>query len=227
MSRNFSESLPLFDLVVTTKSYNAVELEELGARHVMFVDNAFEPTVHRPLRPIRSDARDLDVVFVGSWESERASSIQALAESGIDIHVFGSGGWAKTAASSNRIHLHEGLVLDDAYSQVLSRAKIALGFLRKANRDLQTTRSVEIPACGAVLAAERTGEHARLFREDKEAVFFSSEAELVSTVGRLLDDDTERERIALAGLQRIRRGDLSNEAMIRRVIASAENEKRA
>ena len=39
----------LYDLHVTTKTYNARELLDLGARRTLFVDNAYDPSVHRPL----------------------------------------------------------------------------------------------------------------------------------------------------------------------------------
>ena len=48
-SRYFRKALPLYDVVFTTKSYNVRELEELSARRVLFVDNAYDPAVHRPL----------------------------------------------------------------------------------------------------------------------------------------------------------------------------------
>lgn len=39
------------------------------------------------------------------------------------------------------------------------------------NYDLQTTRTMEIPACGSLLMAERTIEHEELFKDEEEAVF--------------------------------------------------------
>ena len=74
--------------------------------------------------------------------------------------------------------------------------------LIKQNRDLQTTRTFEIPACGAFMLAERTDEHLRLFEEGKEAAYFGSEGELLDKVRYYLDHEGERKTIAAAGRKR-------------------------
>jgi spore maturation protein CgeB len=112
-------------------------------------------------------------------------------------------------------------LLGDEYAKGMCAFDINLCFLRKINRDLQTTRSIEIPACGAFMAAERTAEHLALFVEGKEAVFFRSNDELIEKCRYYLDHPEERMRIAAAGRQRCLSAGYSNhdrmKAMLREI----------
>jgi len=104
--------------------------------------------------------------------------------------------------------LHPNLIVEHAplwgedYVSAICSFDINLCFLRKSNRDLQTTRTVEIPACGAFMIAERTDEHLEMFKEGKEAVFFSSNEELVGLVRYYLRNEEARLEIASAGRKR-------------------------
>jgi spore maturation protein CgeB len=104
----------------------------------------------------------------------------------------------------------------DDFARACSAFKINLAFLRKLNRDQQTTRSVEIPACGGFMLAERTPEHLRMFAEGEEAEFFSSVEELAAKCRRYIDDSAARESIARRGHERCIRDDYSNAAHIAR-----------
>lgn len=214
----YLNGLPLYDLFVTTKSYNVKELETAGARAVCFVGNAFEPSIHKPvqLSQAESDKWGCQVCFVGACEAERQRSIEALAKAGVHVGLFGP--WEHLAAKYANVRCHTGFFADEAYAKALCAGKIGLGFLRKVNRDLQTTRSIELPACGVFMLAERTNEHLELFEEGKEAEFFSSDEELLSKVHYYLENDDLRKEIAAAGRWRCLNSGYSNEGRLKTVL---------
>ena len=120
-----------------------------------------------------------DVGFVGMWEKERCESILYLADHGIKVRVFGDKKWGKYINYSPNLTIELRGLYNDDYAKSFKAFKISLCFLRKMNFDQQTTRTVEIPACGGFMMAERTNEHLAMFDENKEAVYFSSNEELL------------------------------------------------
>jgi spore maturation protein CgeB len=116
---------------------------------------------------------------------------------------------------------HELLVIEgrplygDSYAKALCSFDICLGFLCKANRDLQTTRTVEIPACQRFMLAERSAEQSELFEEGNEAEFFESTEELLRKIRFYLAHPEERMRIAAAGRERCLRSGYSNQERLK------------
>ena len=218
-SRRYLADLPLYDLHVTTKSYNVAELKELGARDVLFVGNAYDRHTHCPI-PLTADEKrrwGADVGFVGAFEQARYQMMSALAEAGVQVTVRGPG-WEPYVGQHPNMSIKPGWVLGDDYAKAICATKINLCFLRKINRDLQTQRSVEIPACGGFMLAERTDEHLALFQEGEEAEFFSDEEELISKVRYYLDHEQERAQIAARGRERCLRSGYSNHERLRTVL---------
>jgi hypothetical protein len=109
-------------------------------------------------------------------------------------------------------------------------AKICIGLLSKENRDLHTTRSMEIPSLGNLLCAERTSEHLALYNDGSEAVFWSSAEECAALCHRLLSSETMRRDIALRGQNRALLNNHFNQPMLRAVVdrglASFEGRRR-
>jgi len=135
----------------------------------------------------------------------RARSLSYLAENGIAVRVWGNG-WEAWAARPPGLIIEDRAVVntehDLAYTKSLCATRINLGFLRKLNRDTQTDRTMEIPACGAFMLAERSDDHLRLFEEGREAAFFGSDDELLEKVRYYLGHEDERAAIARAGRQK-------------------------
>ncbi len=199
--------VPLYDVFFTTKSYNCDpgELPAMGARRVVFVDKAYDKHAHRPIELTADDLAQYsaEVGFVGTFEENRAAKMLMLANQGFDVRVWGNG-WRSWSDKHPKLRVENRPVYNDDYVKALCASKINLCFLRKANRDLQTDRTMELPACGAFMLAERTDEHRRLFEEGREAAYFDieSDAELVERVRYYLDHNEERRAVAAAGRRR-------------------------
>lgn len=218
-SSRYLACMNLYDRHVTTKSYNVDELPTLGARDVIFVDNAYEPEFHRPMRLDREDTLRYGarVGFVGTYEEDRAQTMLALARDDVSIRIWGYG-WNRLRESHPNLEIRPEQVGGLEYAKAINATEINLGFLRKAYRDLQTTRSIEIPACGAFMLAERTEEHRRLFVEGEEAEFFATYDELLEKIRFYLEHPKERALVAAAGRQRCLTGGYDNAARLAGVL---------
>ncbi len=212
-SRRFKAGLPEYDLYFTTKSYGVAELQKLGARRSSFIGNAYDPAIHRPVVPTDQQRVEYGGVvgFIGQWEEARSASVCELARAGVPVRVWGSEDWRKCRYRSSFLRLENRPIWGQDYALALCSFDINLCFLRECNRDLQTTRTMEIPACGAFMLAERTDEHLALFEEGKEAEFFANNAELIDKTRYYIAHPAERRAIAEAGRQRCLRSGYSNQ----------------
>jgi glycosyltransferase involved in cell wall biosynthesis len=216
-TKAYCDGLGHYNAVITTKSYNAnpAELPKLGAAKVIVVDKAYDPDRHHPLMFDDDEAvrYGADVGFIGSFEQSRAEDLIYLAEKNIPVRVWGNG-WESFKENVPGLTVERHALVNSGgdlfYTKGICATRINLCFLRKANRDLQTDRSIEIPACGGFMLAEYTDEHARLFDEDKEAVFFRNREELVEKIRYYLDHEEQRAAIAKAGRERCVRDGYAN-----------------
>lgn len=217
-TNNYIECIPIYDYHITTKSYNADELKQLGAKEVIVVDNAYCSRSHKPVLLSQTERLRIggQVGFIGGWEKEREQFMMFLAENDIPIRIWGA--WRQNRNYHPNMRVEGRVAWGDDYARTASAFDINLCFLRKENRDVQTTRSIEIPACGGFMLAERTDEHLSLFEEGKEAEFFDSKEELLSKVNYYLYHEDERKRIALAGFHRCIQGGYSNRERLDKVM---------
>lgn len=218
----YTFGLKYYDLIVTQKSYNVSELKKLGAHEVLFQNKAYSKDIHNPT--ICNKKYNNDVVFVGFPEKERNTSMMYLAKNGIKIDIYGyPNQWKKLNYYHENISIHPESLYGKKYAEALSCAKISLCFLRKINRDLQTSRSIEIPACKGFMLAERTDEHLELFEENKEAVYFSNDDELLEKVRYYLANEQERVEISNNGYVKCLNGEYSYDDRVIEILKKVEN----
>lgn len=221
-SQQYLECIPLYDYIITNKSYIIEDMKRLGAKNLTFVNNSYSEDFHKPYELSETERNELggDVGFIGAWEEERCKSILYLVDHGVKVKVFGDAKWNKYSNYSPNLTIMGRLLKNEDYCKSLHAFRISLCFLRKMNFDKQTTRSVEIPACGGFMMAERTDEHLRLFEENKEAVYFSTNEELLEKCLYYLENEGVRSKIAVAGRERTVASGYSNESMVSKIIYS-------
>jgi hypothetical protein len=218
--RRFLHALDAYDVHFVPREVNIQDYQKRGAKKVVLQIPSwgYDPEIHRP-RTVSDDFRrrfGADIGFVGFFEKARAESIVALAAAGLQVCVIGP--WPSGYVRQGMLYSRHP-VFGASYAECLQCFKITLCFLRKNNRDLYTSRSIEIPACGAFMLAERTSVHQTLFEEGKEAEFFSSPEELQDKARFYLRDDVARERVARAGRLRCERSNYSYDGLMRRRMA--------
>ncbi len=223
-SQNYLDSIHLYDFTFTTKSFIVSDLMKMGAKNVNFVQKMYESKFHHHMSLTEYELESLggDIGFIGAWEKERCESILFLVENGLNVVVYGDGNWNMYKNLYPNLKIKAGVFSED-YPKALQAFKITLCFLRKINNDQQTARTMEIPACGGFMLAERTNEHMSLFQEGKEADFFSSNQELLDKCNYYLANEKERLKIAKAGTLRCKISGYSNEDTIGKLIKIIQN----
>ncbi len=205
-TRRFIDGIPRYDLYATVRRSNLADLAAAGARRTVQIMCGYDPSIHFPESPATPEERGgfgADVVFAGGADRDRYPLLRRLAaEPGIRLRLYG-GYWDRDPVLRP---LHRGFAYGRDYRLAVGGAKIALCLVRKANRDGHVMRTFEIPAMGGFLLADRTEEHRETYAEDREAVFYADETELLDKLRFYLGNDDARMKIAEAGRARITSG---------------------
>ncbi|HWB33651.1 MAG TPA: glycosyltransferase [Acidobacteriaceae bacterium] len=204
--RLYMKDIPHYDLHVVQRDANIGHYKDRGARDVIKIQTAYEPTIHFPPPEGWSDRdRNREVSFIGTPYDRRGEFLTRLwREFGMSVTVSGGLVWKQHLSEEavRGMYRGHGELFRDEYREGIWRSKINLSFLTHANQDEFAHKSFEIAACAGFLLVERSEGHLARFREDEEAVFFDGMEECVEKIRRWLPDEAGRARIAAAGRAR-------------------------
>ncbi len=219
----YRQSLSNYYLNVVVRNENFVEAYDLGANYVTRVYRSADEISHSPRQLSVKDHQDWDsdVLFLGTWFPERGPFLLDLILRGVPLTIRGAN-WHKAPEWSKlKSYWKGGSIKGDDYAKAIQCAKVNLGLLSKENRDLHTTRSLEIPALGGLMCAERTSEHTSMYLEGKEALFWKDAEECTAMCNFALSDEIRRQAIAEAGQQRIKSNGHFNETVLTNILVAA------
>jgi hypothetical protein len=215
-----------YDIHVQQRDVSVQAYLQRGARRVAKVQTAFEPSVHFPPPAGWTDTdRTREISFIGTPYDDRAQFLTDLMRKyGLPVTISGPAIWKKKLEPEilPRIYPREHELYDAEYREGIWRSKINLSFLTHGNQDEYAHKSFEIAACGGFLLAERSAGHGARFKEDEEAVFFSSLPECAEKCRHYLHDEAARTRIAAAGQRRAASCGYDNDSQLRKVMNVVE-----
>jgi spore maturation protein CgeB len=219
---SYRKSVRNYDLVVVVRAENIAEAENYGANKVLRVYRSADEVAHAAI-PMKDDDFQIwksDVLFVGTAFPERGQFMARLLERGVPLSIYGNS-WEKLKEWPllKKAWKKPGTSNDRDYAMAIGSAQICLGLLSKENRDLHTTRTMEIPSMGSLFCAERTGEHSSLYDEGHDAFFWPNADECADICHRLLADKKIITSVADNGHRRFMKNGHQNEKMIRQVFA--------
>lgn len=220
--RLYVRTIPEYDLHVQQRDVSVQEYLRRGARRVVKVQTAFEPTAHFP-PPVGWSDRDRtrEISFIGTPYDDRPRFLTELWHKyNLPVTISGPPIWKRKLDGNvtGALYPEDAEPRDAAYRERIWRSKINLSFLTHGNQDEYAHKSFEIAACGGFLLAERSAGHSTRFKEDEEAVFFSGIEECVEKVRRYLPDEMARTRIAQAGQRRAVECGYDNDSQLTKVL---------
>ncbi|SCY90399.1 CgeB family protein [Desulfoluna spongiiphila] len=206
--RHFLKAIPVYDLMLAYRHHNLDDFKGAGAQRVQLLRSWFVQERNHPVKLTLSERErySCDVVFVGHYEPDgRLEMLETIVKQGFSLKVFGPDGWDSIIRRSPWLSQLSPVrpLWGEDYNKALCGAKVSLCFLSKLNRDTYTRRCFEIPAARSVLMAEYTDDLATLYKEDREAVFFSSTDELIEKLHQYIRNDELRHKVAQAGFERV------------------------
>jgi len=122
--------------------------------------------------------------FLGNPDKQRAAFIQALAEEGVKMDVYGND-WKQFVHHSG-IQIFNPVYGDNLW-KVLRRYRVQLNLMRIHNEDSHNMRSFEVPGIGGIMVAPDTTEHRLFFEDGKEAFLFKDVQHCARQINDLLN----------------------------------------
>lgn len=215
----------LFTKISTTHSEAVDKYAALGIKNVIHTQWAANVNVYKPQRT----EHEYGVTFVGQKVGPREKFVKKLAGLGLGVETFGNG-WGNGKVtlphmldifSNSKINLNfvqipfmnRGNILKPLARLVVKKenGKIRLD-LKNVSRNLDSLfsrrtpmikgRNFEVPACGGFVLSGNADNLRDYYEPNKEIVIFESLSDLVEKCNYYLENESERKKIAQAGLER-------------------------
>ncbi len=223
-SHHFYDSINYYDFLITTKSFEQKNYEELVDKSKLyFLPQGFNKALHQPVTLFENKKHG--VTFIGLNEPHREEIVSLLIKNQIPVYLAGKN-WRSFINKNKSDYLHflgEGL-FSEKYVQTISSTYFSIGLLSKRFPELHTTRTFEIPACGTALITERNVE-IDSFYEDNEVIKYSSLSEIIEKINYYSNHPEKLKTLIEKGNKKVLNGDFDYFNQMKKFFEEVYNHK--
>ncbi len=185
------------------------KLHYCGARNVDFwplglFDRMYDQTKNE--HTIMEHERDIDIVFVGATHLNKMPLITKVKKAfGKRCIIHGLSSWKRNLyfAWKYRYPYWTRPVAIDDYVKLYQRAKIGFNVHNRGKYTLGGYRFFELPGNGVMQISDGSEYLSRFFDEGNEIAGYSDSDDLIEKIKYYLENDAERERVAVNGYKRV------------------------
>ncbi len=192
--------LPLFDLVASHSRSSVEQLRRMGARRVVWIPLAADPSMHSPVDCTESERLEYgaDVTFVGGWRPEREAILSKL--DGFDLKIWGPD-WGRRCRDNKAVanNWRGRPLYETEFAKAVASSKINLNIIDPSNYPGANMRFFEIPVAGGLQVSSPCPEMEGEFVHGEHLFYYRDANELPDLIATLIADTRLRTRVAQAG----------------------------
>ncbi|MFH1461371.1 MAG: glycosyltransferase [bacterium] len=216
-NKNILNLLPSYNYFLSWSKLLIPILQMAGAKNVYYFPFAYDKDVYeKKIELINLDQKKYksDVSFAGTWDAQREEWLTKLINflPYLDLSIWGNN-WQENLPSDSILKkfLKGNAVYRDELIKLSMLSKITLNFIRKQNMTSHNMRTLEVPAMGGFLLTQRTEEQSEfLFKEGESIECFSSIQELAEKIKFYLNNEKQRNYIAVNSKKRAEKFELES-----------------
>lgn len=150
-SRNLLNSVPLYDLVLSARKHLFQEYEKLGFKKLKYIEWYYIPWLHKPSQ--KEVDKNKKICFIGTYSKRREYIIDSISSNYL-IEIWGSG-WKKSNLNLKKnIKIHNQILNQKDFPEIIKQSYINLNILTLENRDQTNLKIFEITASNGLILTE-------------------------------------------------------------------------
>ncbi len=169
-SKHLLASLPLYDIVISSRTKRYEHYRDNGVKRIEFIDWYYIPWLHYKVS--KEEEVENKILYAGAYSPKRDWFLSEIATE-FPLEVYGAG-WAKSKWLRKRQNtkLTRQILGQSSFPVYFRKARVNINILNDLNYDQTNLKLFEITACAGFLLSSYSEEAEKIVNADSDAFYF-------------------------------------------------------